>query len=236
MNPACRLNLESKECQEWMNEVCAHCAHLLPGVEEAELWDKWWSDELPAPFKSRVNLMSAYDCHKLRKEVARQVTNSRDQEWHEDEGNPVTWTLCQLILLIIVMVSSIIAMVCALKVICESQRRWSGRTKCAPPIKVKQEEKPPPPPADVETPPQRTPASQPSSPRPSSPLAGPPTHAHVSVRTSTRSYSRPPPCCRNASRRSRSSRQLVTIAITRSGGAARRMAIGEKQIGHKITG
>nr|NP_001163593.1 uncharacterized protein Dmel_CG42505 [Drosophila melanogaster]ACZ94890.1 uncharacterized protein Dmel_CG42504 [Drosophila melanogaster]AGK45237.1 GH04404p3 [Drosophila melanogaster] len=166
MNPACRLNLESKECQEWMNEVCAHCAHLLPGVEEAELWDKWWSDELPAPFKSRVNLMSAYDCHKLRKEVARQVTNSRDQEWHEDEGNPVTWTLCQLILLIIVMVSSIIAMVCALKVICESQRRWSGRTKCAPPIKVKQEEKPPPPPADVETPPQKDsckPAKQPKA-------------------------------------------------------------------------
>ncbi|EDW97034.1 uncharacterized protein LOC6536750 isoform X2 [Drosophila yakuba] len=170
MNPACRLNLESKECQEWMNEVCAHCAHLLPGVEEADLWDKWWSDELPTPFKPRVDLMSAYDCHKLRKEVARQVTARADREWYEDEGNPVTWTLYQLIILIMVMVSTVIAMLCALKMLCDGIRRWSGSRNCVPTKKKKAEEKPPPPPppADVETPPPRQkdackPAKQPKA-------------------------------------------------------------------------
>nr|XP_016993161.2 uncharacterized protein LOC108054634 [Drosophila takahashii] len=170
MNPACRVSLEGRECQDWMNEVCAHCAHLLPSSEEAELWDKWWADELPAPFKSHVNLMSAYDCHKLRKEVARQVLAHGDQEWYEEVGNPVTWTVSHLILMILVMISALITMVFALKMLYDGVRRWSKRVKCKPPRDPKPEMKPPPltpppPPADVETPPQKDPCKPTKQPK-----------------------------------------------------------------------
>jgi len=169
MNPACRMNLESRECQDWMNEVCAHCAHLLPSSEEAELWDKWWSDELPAPFKTRVNLMSAYDCHKLRKEVARQVMAHGDGEWYEDVGNPVSWTVAHLILMILVMASAVIAMIFALKMLYDGIRRWSRRVKC-PPKEVMRVKKTPPPtpppaPADVETPIQKNPCKPTKQPK-----------------------------------------------------------------------
>ncbi|XP_017076791.2 LOW QUALITY PROTEIN: uncharacterized protein LOC108111748 [Drosophila eugracilis] len=150
MNPACKLNLDGKECQVWMDEVCAHCAQLLPSVEDADLWDKWWADELPAPFKPRVNLMSAYDCHKLRKEVARQVSLHGDKQWYEDGGNPASWTVCTLILLIIVIFCSVIALICALKILFDGVRRWSVRVKCRPTKVVKAEKqvspKPPTPP------------------------------------------------------------------------------------------
>ncbi|XP_022213627.1 uncharacterized protein LOC111068455 [Drosophila obscura] len=73
MNPACKIDLAGRECQDWMTKVCAHCSSLLPDAEEAVLWDSWWPDELPSPYKSLVNYMSAFDCHKLRREVARLV-------------------------------------------------------------------------------------------------------------------------------------------------------------------
>uniref|UniRef100_A0A6P4DUJ1 Uncharacterized protein LOC108037204 n=1 Tax=Drosophila rhopaloa TaxID=1041015 RepID=A0A6P4DUJ1_DRORH len=171
MNPACRLNLEGTECQQWMNEVCAHCAQLLPSAEQAELWDKWWADDLPAPFKNRVNLMSAYDCHKLRREVARQVAAHGDQERYEAGGNHVWWSVCRGILLVLVLLSVLIAMVCALRILCNAVRRWSLSTavECSPPAKVTPEKrKPPPPPStptDVETPPQEDPCKPSKQPK-----------------------------------------------------------------------
>ncbi|XP_017041237.1 uncharacterized protein LOC108088092 [Drosophila ficusphila] len=151
MNPACRLNLESRECQEWMNEVCAHCAHLLPSAEEADLWDKWWADDLPAPFKSRVGLMSAYDCHRLRKEVARQVEAHGKEEWHESGRRSVMWSICRLILVILVMISAVIAIIFALRMLYDGIRRWYPPVKCV----TKKKPKTPPPSSttDVETPP-----------------------------------------------------------------------------------
>ncbi|BFF89911.1 uncharacterized protein DMAD_08555 [Drosophila madeirensis] len=76
MNPACKIDLAGRECQKWMTKVCAHCSSLLPDAEEAALWDRWWPNELPSPYKSLVNYMSAFDCHKLRREVARLVEES----------------------------------------------------------------------------------------------------------------------------------------------------------------
>ncbi|XP_002137795.2 uncharacterized protein [Drosophila pseudoobscura] len=76
MNPACKIDLACRECQDWMTEVCAHCSSLLPDAEESALWDAWWPDEPPSPYKAVVNYMSAFDCHKLRREVGRLVEES----------------------------------------------------------------------------------------------------------------------------------------------------------------
>ncbi|XP_030374742.1 uncharacterized protein LOC115624259 [Scaptodrosophila lebanonensis] len=71
MNPVCKLNIDSSECQHWMGEVCAHCSKLLAN-EDVELWDAWWPNEFP-PYNPVPHFMSAFECHKLKREVARQV-------------------------------------------------------------------------------------------------------------------------------------------------------------------
>ncbi|KAH8268553.1 hypothetical protein KR026_008537, partial [Drosophila bipectinata] len=154
MNPACKLSLQSPECQDWMSEVCAHCSHLLPDPRQAELWDTWWPDEPAAPYKPRVSLMSAYDCHKLRKEVAREVTKRENVEDHDHglgEGDqPVGWTICRIILVILVLATVLFTIVCALQMIIGGIRRW-----IQPPLEQcmsDEKHKTPPPKTDVETP------------------------------------------------------------------------------------
>ncbi|KRK03504.1 uncharacterized protein LOC6536750 isoform X1 [Drosophila yakuba] len=222
MNPACRLNLESKECQEWMNEVCAHCAHLLPGVEEADLWDKWWSDELPTPFKPRVDLMSAYDCHKLRKEVARQVTARADRECDCHAvcpENALRWN------------TSLVGQQELRSHKKEESRRETSATasscRCGDPA----------------TPPKgRLQASQAAQ---GVHLLRPdhrPTHTFRSLQAPEAAPNRHHPGMPAAGVLAESGvRQVaididIAIDITQSDGAARRAAIGEKQIGHKISG
>ncbi|XP_017111093.1 uncharacterized protein LOC108135062 [Drosophila elegans] len=171
MNPACRVSLESTECQEWMNEVCAHCAHLLPSAEQAELWDKWWADDLPAPFKNRVNLMTAYDCHKLRKDVARQVAALGDQERYEGANDHDWWSVYRDILMIPVLVSVLIAIVCALRILCNALQRCSTpmRMEYPPPAELKPEkgQTTPSTPTDVVSPPRKDPNKPSKSSKPS---------------------------------------------------------------------
>lgn len=152
MNPACKLSLESPECQDWMSEVCAHCSHLLPDPRQAELWDTWWPDEPPAPYKPRISLMSAYDCHKLRKEVAREVAKRENVNEHDHglgEGDhSVKWTVCRIILVILVLATVIFTIICAFRLLIGGIRRWWSPS----PAPCKPEEKTPPPKTDVESP------------------------------------------------------------------------------------
>ncbi|KAH8242575.1 hypothetical protein KR032_000150, partial [Drosophila birchii] len=120
MNPACRLNLDSPECQTWMNAVSSHCRSLLPFGEQASLWDSWWPDELPAPYKTWVSTMSAFDCYRVRKEVANQV-DGRFQA--ESKGNPSLWTFCRWTMVFLVLFTVLIAVVFALRMVIESCRR-----------------------------------------------------------------------------------------------------------------
>ncbi|KAH8301315.1 hypothetical protein KR018_008477, partial [Drosophila ironensis] len=162
MNPACKQNLVSSECQEWMNAVCAHCSNLLPDARQAELWDSWWPDEPAGPYKPRVSLMSAFDCHRLRKEVAREVEkinalqsdpNGGSEKGQEHDhglgdGNPhlVQWTMCRIILVALVAITVLVALIWTLKMLTDALRSWqspqknppSGRSsKCKTPTKSK---------------------------------------------------------------------------------------------------
>ncbi|KAH8331040.1 hypothetical protein KR067_010777, partial [Drosophila pandora] len=167
MNPACKLSLESPECQDWMSEVCAHCSHLLPDPRQAELWDTWWPDEPAAPFKPRVSLMSAYDCHKLRKEVAREVAK-RDKVDEHDHGlgegdHPVEWTLCRIILVILVLATVLLSIICAFRMLIGGIRRlWKAPSPPSSPCTVEEKQKTPPPKNDVES--TKPPPDEPSKP------------------------------------------------------------------------
>ncbi|KAH8347305.1 hypothetical protein KR059_008686, partial [Drosophila kikkawai] len=114
MNPACRLNLNGPECQKWLTAVSSHCGSLLPKAELASLWDSWWPDELPAPYKAWVSTLSAFDCHKLRKEVANQLDESLQTEAnsHSAFRSFSRWPMALLVLLMVLM-----AMLFALKMV-----------------------------------------------------------------------------------------------------------------------
>ncbi|KAH8369444.1 hypothetical protein KR009_011245 [Drosophila setifemur] len=145
MNPACRLSLASTECQEWMGEVCAHCSQLLPDARQAALWDSWWPEEPAAPFKPHVSLMSAYDCHKLRKEVARQVAPHGDPEEPKlavASASHPAWVICRFILVTLVLLTVILSMIFALCILIGAVRRWRKPKKCAPSPEPTPEERP----------------------------------------------------------------------------------------------
>ncbi|KAH8288834.1 hypothetical protein KR054_010331, partial [Drosophila jambulina] len=120
MNPACRLNLDSLECQTWLTAVGAHCAALLPTAEQASLWDNWWPNELPASYKTWVSTMSAFDCYRLRKEVANLVDGRLQLEVnsHSAMRSLIHWTIGIVLLLAV-----LIVMLLALRMTLES---WRG--------------------------------------------------------------------------------------------------------------
>ncbi|KAH8361851.1 hypothetical protein KR200_003002, partial [Drosophila serrata] len=124
MNPACRLNLDSPECQKWITAVTSHCGSLLPNAEQAALWDTWWPDELPAPYKTWVSTMSSFDCFRVRKEVANQV----DGRLHaQSNSNTALWSSCRWSMLIIVLLSVLMSIFFALRMAIETWRGQQSR-------------------------------------------------------------------------------------------------------------
>lgn len=191
MNPACRQNMESRECQEWMNLVSSHCRPLLPNAEQALLWDRWWPDDLTAPYKTWVSTMSAFDCHRLRKVVARQVAAQVEGGLPaEGHDHPVMWSVYRWIVVLVVLLTVVMAMAFAVRILIGSARGWRP-AECTP--------TPPPTPRIVEAPPPPSmwrlrPASLLRSPGPLSPLASTRIRAPATVRTSTNPCWRPTPC------------------------------------------
>ncbi|XP_023160325.1 uncharacterized protein LOC111592383 [Drosophila hydei] len=72
MNPSCKQHINSPECQQWMSEVFAHCNRLLAD-NQLEFWDEWWLHEQPLPSYQVPHLMSANQCHKLKKQIQREI-------------------------------------------------------------------------------------------------------------------------------------------------------------------
>lgn len=71
MNPICKVDLKRPECQRWMNEVYARCWDLFrtnPPIE----YPTWWLFETPPVYKD-VDQMTAQDCHKLKRQLDREV-------------------------------------------------------------------------------------------------------------------------------------------------------------------
>lgn len=153
MNPACRQNMESRECQEWMNLVSSHCRPLLPNAEQALLWDRWWPDDLTAPYKTWVSTMSAFDCHRLRKVVARQVAAQVEGGLPaEGHDHPVMWSVYRWIVVLVVLLTVVMAMAFAVRILIGSARGWRP-AECTPtPPPTPRIVEAPPPPVDVEAP------------------------------------------------------------------------------------
>ncbi|XP_034473097.1 uncharacterized protein LOC117780608 isoform X2 [Drosophila innubila] len=71
MNPICETDINSPECQTWMNKVCAHCRELF-AREATNTWAAWWHDETPVFYKD-VPEMTVYDCSKLKNLLEQEV-------------------------------------------------------------------------------------------------------------------------------------------------------------------
>ncbi|KAH8265541.1 hypothetical protein KR038_010169, partial [Drosophila bunnanda] len=130
MNPACRLNLDSPECQTWITAVNSHCGSLLPNAEQASLWDTWWPDELTAPYKTWVSTMSAFDCYRVRKEVATQVDGRLQAQ---TKSHPTLLRSCRWTTLFLVLLMVLMAMFFALRMVIESWRGKRSEESCTCP-------------------------------------------------------------------------------------------------------
>ncbi|SPP85981.1 stress response protein nst1 [Drosophila guanche] len=76
MNPICRLAIDQPECQQWMDDVFKTCGEIFSRemVESA-----WWQDETPAVYKADLQAMTAYDCHKLKRDLPREVAATESE-------------------------------------------------------------------------------------------------------------------------------------------------------------
>ncbi|EDW15974.1 uncharacterized protein LOC6574467 [Drosophila mojavensis] len=72
MNPICKENINSAECQQWISEVYAHCDRLLAD-SQLEFWDEWWLNGQPVVSYQVPHLMSASECHTLKKQIEREI-------------------------------------------------------------------------------------------------------------------------------------------------------------------
>ncbi|KAH8312831.1 hypothetical protein KR044_013146, partial [Drosophila immigrans] len=73
MNPSCSANINSEKCQHWMSEALAFCNRLL-FTKQHEFWDDWWLSERPIVYYHLPHLKSVYNCQKLKKDIARQLS------------------------------------------------------------------------------------------------------------------------------------------------------------------
>ncbi|KAL7729697.1 hypothetical protein ACLKA6_014567 [Drosophila palustris] len=114
MHPSCKQNINSTECQKWMSEVLAHCNRLLAD-KQLQFWDDWWLNEHPVAYYHLPHLKSAYDCQKLKKEIAQQLSgaaslNAGANQMEEDKLEPAWQTALILIvasLALIIIVSMV---------------------------------------------------------------------------------------------------------------------------------
>ncbi|XP_030376297.1 uncharacterized protein LOC115625398 [Scaptodrosophila lebanonensis] len=121
MNPICKEDINSYECQKWMAEVVARCRDLFAN-EPADAWPAWWHDPRPARFKSDIRLMTAYDCHKLKSALEAEVAALvpvRIPLIESSKGVPFRWW--QKVLLILIYVGIILGLLLFIRW-CEAKR------------------------------------------------------------------------------------------------------------------
>ncbi|XP_017151217.1 uncharacterized protein LOC108161464 [Drosophila miranda] len=70
MNPICRIDINLPECQKWMDDVYNKCREIFSREVASSAW---WQDETPAIYKENIQAMTAIDCHKLKRDLAREV-------------------------------------------------------------------------------------------------------------------------------------------------------------------
>ncbi|XP_044249570.1 uncharacterized protein [Drosophila takahashii] len=68
MNPICKVDINRPDCQKWMVEAYAKCRDLF----STQSFPSWWLNDTPAVYKD-VRAMTAEDCHRLKRELAREV-------------------------------------------------------------------------------------------------------------------------------------------------------------------
>ncbi|KAI8042343.1 hypothetical protein M5D96_003655 [Drosophila gunungcola] len=70
MNPICKVDINRPECQEWMVKVYGKCRNLFNNMGKLPMW---WLDNAPAAYKVDVEAMTAEDCHRLKRELGKEV-------------------------------------------------------------------------------------------------------------------------------------------------------------------
>ncbi|XP_022226569.1 uncharacterized protein LOC111076858 [Drosophila obscura] len=70
MNPICRIDINRPECQKWMDDVYKKCREIFSREVAASAW---WHDATPAIYKADIHAMTALDCHKLKRDLAKEV-------------------------------------------------------------------------------------------------------------------------------------------------------------------
>ncbi|XP_034473096.1 uncharacterized protein LOC117780608 isoform X1 [Drosophila innubila] len=112
MNPICETDINSPECQTWMNKVCAHCRELF-AREATNTWAAWWHDETPVFYKD-VPEMTVYDCSKLKNLLEQEVAALHSSKTIAYPSKSFNFKLWQKVLLISIYIGIIvvIALIC----------------------------------------------------------------------------------------------------------------------------
>ncbi|KAH8419088.1 hypothetical protein KR222_004654, partial [Zaprionus bogoriensis] len=127
MNPSCRQNINSRECQDWLRQVYAQCNRLF-AEKQLEFWDDWWLNKPQAvvPAYRVPHLMTINDCQKLRKNIAHELSAYA----LAPEMNPVSGErlepFWQMLLVLVVACVSLIIIVSIVWLLNSTLRRIAG--------------------------------------------------------------------------------------------------------------
>lgn len=116
MHPSCKQNINSTECQDWMNKVLSHCSRLLAD-KRFEFWDEWWLNEYPEAYYYLPHLMSALDCQKLGKNTTQQLSTASfdtGTTHMEDDRIEPTWQTALILIVACLALTIIMSMICLL--------------------------------------------------------------------------------------------------------------------------
>ncbi|EDW90498.2 uncharacterized protein LOC6529802 [Drosophila yakuba] len=74
MNPICQVDINRPECQKWMVQVYSKCRDLF----KANTLPNWGLDNTPVLYVD-VEAMTVVDCHRLKRELAKEVAKENDE-------------------------------------------------------------------------------------------------------------------------------------------------------------
>ncbi|XP_039481809.1 uncharacterized protein LOC120445441 [Drosophila santomea] len=75
MNPICQVDINRPECQKWMVQAYSKCRDLF----KANILPNWGLDNTPVLYKADVGAMTVVDCHRLKRELAKEVAKENDE-------------------------------------------------------------------------------------------------------------------------------------------------------------
>ncbi|EDW80400.2 uncharacterized protein Dwil_GK19125 [Drosophila willistoni] len=110
MNPICNIDIDSMECQKWMIDVYNRCRQLF-NLEPVDPFKAWWHDDTPSVYKSDVQTMTAYDCHKLKRDLGREVAEVIPRPHLTMENRPLGDIVSLLWFLVLVLIVVIIIII-----------------------------------------------------------------------------------------------------------------------------